>query len=160
MGVVIPQVVTEDRAGSALIVDGGLRFDSGKKQYLTRTFSTPTNNIKWTWSGWVKRTNLTTDYRTLFNGNSISTNYASIEFDNADIIRAYIRPSTAGGVTAIKSTSSVYRDVSGWYHILNIFDSANATAADRLQIYVNGVRILNFSSSRYVFEPPIIKLLC
>ena len=21
---------------------------------ITRTFGTPTNNIKWTWSGWVK----------------------------------------------------------------------------------------------------------
>ena len=47
MGVVIPQVVSEDRAGGAQIIDGGLRFDSSKKQYLTRTFSTPTNNIKW-----------------------------------------------------------------------------------------------------------------
>jgi hypothetical protein len=27
------------------------------------------------------------------------------------------------------------------------FDSANSTAADRLQIYINGVRFYNFSSS-------------
>jgi hypothetical protein len=28
MGVVIPQVVSEDRAGGAQVIDGGLRFDS------------------------------------------------------------------------------------------------------------------------------------
>ncbi|MGV2390080.1 MAG UNVERIFIED_CONTAM: hypothetical protein LVR29_22950 [Microcystis novacekii LVE1205-3] len=39
MGVVIPQVVSEDRAGGAQVIDGGLRFDSAKSQYLSRTFA-------------------------------------------------------------------------------------------------------------------------
>jgi hypothetical protein len=30
---------SEDRAGGAQVIDGGLRFDSGKSQYLTRTFA-------------------------------------------------------------------------------------------------------------------------
>jgi hypothetical protein len=38
MGVIIPQVLTEDRVSGAQIVDGSLRFDSSKKQYLTRTY--------------------------------------------------------------------------------------------------------------------------
>ena len=34
MGVIIPQVLTEDRVSGAQIVDGSLRFDSGKSHYL------------------------------------------------------------------------------------------------------------------------------
>jgi hypothetical protein len=37
MGVIIPQVLTEDRVSGAQIVDGSLRFDSGKSHYLSRT---------------------------------------------------------------------------------------------------------------------------
>ena len=128
-------------------IQRSLRFNSSDSAYLSRTFSSPTNNIKWTWCGWVKRSKLSTDYRTLFNGNSISTNYASIEFSDTDNIRVYNRPSSAGGVTAIRTTSAVFRDTSAWYHIMVVWDSANATAADRLILYVNGTRVTAFSSS-------------
>jgi hypothetical protein len=38
MGVIIPQVVfSEDRASGAQVIDGGLRFDNAKSQYLKRT---------------------------------------------------------------------------------------------------------------------------
>ena len=42
-------------SGLALPVSGSLRFRSSASAYLNRTFGTPTNNLKWTWSGWVKR---------------------------------------------------------------------------------------------------------
>ena len=38
-----------------------LRFRSSATAYLNRTFGSPTNNNKWTWSGWVKRGALGTD---------------------------------------------------------------------------------------------------
>ena len=38
MAVIIPQVVTSDRASGAQVIDGSLKFDSGKEQYLQRTF--------------------------------------------------------------------------------------------------------------------------
>ena len=41
----------------AQTVNGSLRFSSGK--YLSRTFSTGNSNT-WTWSGWIKRGNLST----------------------------------------------------------------------------------------------------
>ena len=37
MGVAIPQIITEDRASGALVVDGSLRFDSVKNTHLKRT---------------------------------------------------------------------------------------------------------------------------
>ena len=35
----IPQVITEDRASGAQVVEGSLKFDSGKSTYLQRTQS-------------------------------------------------------------------------------------------------------------------------
>ena len=57
MGVVIPQVITEDRASGAQVIDGSLKFDSSKSQYLNRTPSLG-NRRTWTWAGWVKRSAL------------------------------------------------------------------------------------------------------
>ena len=53
MGVVIPQVVTTDRATGAQVVDGSLKFD-GTSNYLTRSFGSG-NRRTWTWAAWVKR---------------------------------------------------------------------------------------------------------
>ena len=58
MGVIIPQVLTEDRVSGAQIVDGSLRFDRSKSQYLRRTISTPTSANTWTFSCWIKRNSI------------------------------------------------------------------------------------------------------
>jgi hypothetical protein len=44
MGVIIPQVLTEDRVSGAQIVDGSLRFDSSKSHIFKRTFSAGNRN--------------------------------------------------------------------------------------------------------------------
>ena len=35
MGIVIPQVITPSRATGAQVIDGSLKFDTSKDQYLT-----------------------------------------------------------------------------------------------------------------------------
>ena len=46
-------------------------------------------------------------------------------------------------------TNAVYRDPSSWYHIVLAIDSTQATAANRLALYVNGVQVTSFSSTDY-----------
>jgi hypothetical protein len=43
-------------------------------------------------------------------------------------------------------TSQVFRDPSSWYHIVVAMDSTNATANNRLRLYVNGVEVTAFST--------------
>ena len=59
MGIAIPQVVTEDRASSAPIVGGSLRFN-GTNQYLRKAFKKTGHQSIFTWSCWVKRNELDT----------------------------------------------------------------------------------------------------
>ena len=54
-GTVIPQVVTEDRASGALVVDGSLTFDSSQTNYLKKTISTTGNQKTFTVSAWFKK---------------------------------------------------------------------------------------------------------
>ena len=53
MGAAVPQVIT-NRSG-AQIIDGSLKFDDDKKNYLKRTPSSVGNRRTWTWSAWVKK---------------------------------------------------------------------------------------------------------
>jgi hypothetical protein len=107
-----------------------LRFRSSASAYLNRTFGTPTNNIKWTWSAWVKRGKLGSA-GVLFQGYSSLSNRTALQFNSSDQL-------VFNGSVATATTTAVFRDPAAWYHIVCVYDSANATAANRLLLYVNG----------------------
>jgi hypothetical protein len=147
MGVVIPQVVTEDRASGAQIVDGGLRFDSGKTHYLSRTPGSAGNRRTWTWSSWVKRNKLVS-YQTIFGAvstNGESTNF-TFSFGSNDIIAIEY------GIDTWRYTSAVFRDTSAWMHICLAADTTQATPSDRLRLYINGSEVKEFSINNAVTE--------
>ena len=54
MGIALPQVVTEDRASGAQVIDGSLKFDVSEDKYLKRTFASG-NKRTWTWSAWLNK---------------------------------------------------------------------------------------------------------
>ena len=49
-------------------------------------------------------------------------------------------------------TNRYCRDTSGYYHIVVASDTTQATEADRVKIYVNGVQITSFATQK-VFVP-------
>jgi hypothetical protein len=46
-------------------------------------------------------------------------------------------------------TTAQYRDVSAWYHIVLAVDTTQATASNRVRIYINGVEVTAFSTATY-----------
>jgi hypothetical protein len=46
-----------------------------------------------------------------------------------------------------KTTTQVFRDCSAWYHLTLAFDSTQATAANRIKLYVNGIQVTSFTVS-------------
>ena len=124
-----------------------LRFRASASANMTRTPASASNRQKWTWSGWVKRGTLSTS-QTLF----------GCQLGNAGVVRAGIQivsdqlnffsdPTGSTGTT-LQSTN-VLRDCSAWYHIVVVADVAQATAANRLLMYINGVQITSFSTANY-----------
>jgi len=135
-------------AAGGYTVSKSLRFRSGSTTYLNRTQGSPTNQIKWTWSAWVKLGTLGVD-RTLFGAaNAGSAPYASIFVTSGDNLR--MNASLNGSTSDVDLiTTSVYRDPSAWYHIVFIYDSAQGTSTNRCSLYVNGVQVTSFSTSTY-----------
>jgi hypothetical protein len=46
-------------------------------------------------------------------------------------------------------STAKFKDTSAWYHMCAIFDSTLSTASDRVKIYVNGVRVTDFTTANY-----------
>ena len=134
----------------AYTIDNSLRFRSSASAYLSRTFSTPTDNKKWTWSSWVKRGILSTASYSIFGQYTNSTNRSDLYFDGNNKLNFYNYVSGSVSPSPQLITSQAFRDPSAWYHIVLVWDSNNATAADRQIIYVNGTRITSYQSSATV----------
>jgi hypothetical protein len=78
-----------------------------------------------------------------FFGNYFATNNNSqfyVMFDSSNCLNVGLYTLSAVVTTA------VYRDPSAWYHIVILFDSTQATASNRLRLFVNGVEITSFST--------------
>ena len=145
----IAHVITPDSASGAQVIDGSLRFNDDKKQFLKRTPSSVGNRRTFTFSCWTKRGELAA-YPVLFSAgaSSADTGYLQLSFE-INPLSVYIRHS-AGTWTI--PTSALFRDTS-WYHIVMAVDTT-AAASDRVKLYVNGAEqlISNQSSITENFE--------
>jgi hypothetical protein len=127
---------------SAYQISRSLRFRSSASSGFIKQagLPTPTSSSKWTCSIWLKRGLLSTANIGIM-GHTISAgaNF-SIQFNANDTLN------WAFSNTTQITTTQVFRDPSAWYHLVFVWDSANATAALRARIYVNGVEITSFST--------------
>ena len=112
--------------------------------YLTRTFSTPTNRKIWTWSAWVKRQNLVSNYaNAMFGAYYDGNNRSVIRFDTHEL-----NFQDSANSVEIK-TNRLFRDISAWYHIVARVDTTQGTASDRIRLYVNGEQQTSFKQADY-----------
>jgi hypothetical protein len=128
-------------------VDNSLRFNSGSSDSLTKTFGTATSRRIFTISTWVKRSNLDT-VQNVFTAGTGSGD-AGIRFNGGNELFFYEISSPYSAYNYGLDTSQLFRDVSAWYHIVVAFDSTQATASNRVKIYVNGSQVTAFGSTSY-----------
>jgi len=112
--------------------------------YLTRTFSSPTNRNIFTWSAWVKRQNQVSDFANALFGAYLNSNVRTVFRFNGHKLNFQ---DTEGSVEIL--TNRLFRDVNGWYHIVLAVDTTQATASNRVKLYVNGVQETSFSTANY-----------
>ena len=124
-------------------VDNSCRFAHNGDDKLDRTTETPTLGTKFTVSFWCKRDNLG-DYHHILTTTANPGNWDSIRFSNGDKLQVLLNNETAN-----YTTNRLFRDVSAWYHIVVRVDTTDATAGDRLKIYVNGVEETSFSTETH-----------
>ena len=109
---------------------------------LSRTPSVGGDRDKWTFATWIKRSKINTN-ESIFGAFSDGNNHTQI-FWRGDNLEFTQKDSSS--VTALLQTKRLFRDPAAWYHLVFVWDSANASAGDRMRIYVNGSEETEFNS--------------
>ena len=121
-------------------ITNSCRFD-GSTDQLQRTPSHIGNKKTFTWSAWVKRCGEDSDF--FIGGGTSSSVYVGIGFQS-DQLKYYDQSS---GVLANKQTNAKFRDPAAWYHIVAEVDTTQATASERIKLYVNGQLQTSFTTN-------------
>ena len=119
-------------------VSKSIIFNDNDSAYLEwNSYSgSPTSGTDCTFSFWAKRGNLGSTQCIIFGGDPSGSTYEMIRFESGDTFRVGQASSAYDLIT-----TRVFKDTTQWYHFVVAFDTDNSTAADRIKIYVNGVRI-------------------
>jgi hypothetical protein len=125
-------------------IDQSIRFNRDDSAYLTRTPSSASNRRTFTLSFWWKMCTLPSTtgggYRII---QADSTEFGwSDSNDNLYLLD--------GGT--LFQTSQVFRDPSAWQHIVLAVDTTDATAGNRIKLYINGSEVTNFASGPSVSQ--------
>ena len=138
---------------SAYAVDNSLRFSEDSGDYLQNPASgaaVAAERKTLTFSFWVKRAKLGTRSSTQYMICGIEGTgnyYSALMFNSTDQLRFFHYES--GTTRCDLKTNRVFRDTSAWYHIVLAIDTNQSTAADRVNIYVNGVKETSFATETY-----------
>jgi len=124
-------------------ISRSVRLRASATAYFSRTPAGASNRRTYTFSAWVKRGLVDANYRKLI-GIQTPTDDA-IRFNSSYQLEFYLNGTTSGQVI----TNAVYRDPSAWYHIVVAVDTTQATAANRVLMYVNGVQVTSFATASY-----------
>ena len=133
-------------------VDNSLRFNSASTDFLTITQTAVTaERKKFTISCWVKRSVITSGNQTICSaGNGGGSEEFSLFFKSDDTLEVYHHNGSSYEMRLI--THRLFRDVSAWYHIVFVCDTANGTSALRQRLFVNGTELTNANSDFSTYD--------
>jgi hypothetical protein len=119
-------------------IDNSCRFDRASSPKLTRSAwtSSAANRRKWTYSVWFKLGgNFGTARDFFFCGTHDECMLSNAPADTID----WFTENTTGRYI----TTQLFRDTNAWYHAVFRMDTTDGTPADRMQLFINGTRILD-----------------
>ena len=145
MAVVIPQVVSEDRASGAQVIEGSVKFGgTTSPHYLSRTLGSG-NTKTFTFSYWIKFDQTNTGNRYISTGYSVGGNtYGFYIGDNSNAITFNDSGTNSAGYNV--RPRAKMRDT-GWYHLVFNLVTTESNEDNRVKIYVNGVQETNFGTN-------------
>ncbi len=121
-------VIGGDGKPTGYEIDNSLRFNDDDDPSLSRTPSSASNRKTWTWSGWVKRSNISLNIMLLSAGSAGQGVYLT----SGNQFQL-----TKDGVGNYGSTA-LLRDVSAWYHLVVACDTTQTGMANIAKFYING----------------------
>ena len=111
---------------------------------IYRTEGTPTLNTKHTISLWFKRSRVGFGDTFIMDGYQDANNRFKLAFDSSDRLELY---NTHGGSYKYNvRTNRLFRDTAAFYHLVVRIDTTQASASDRVRVYVNGTEEESFNT--------------
>jgi len=138
MSIISGGSVTGAAAGGYQI-ERSLRFNSADSAYLNRTPASAGNRKTWTWSCWAKLGTSPLNILSCNSANSDAGNFQLTFSSGAFAVQAW--------TVNWRVTTQVLRDNSAWYHIIVAVDTTQATANNRIRVYLNGSEVTAFSTT-------------
>ena len=137
------------KPSSGYDIDQSLRIENADG-YLTKTFGSAGNRKTWTYSVWCKKALIDNSMYWFASDYSDSTNLfiMNLRASNATASKDYtlsIQWRISESTTRSLHTTQKFRDPSAWYHIVLVCDTTQASASDRLKLYVNGEQVTDFA---------------
>ena len=115
--------------------------------YLEKTFSgNGTNAYKWTFSAWLKRSNISTTQRIITAG---ASSRDGLVITDAGVLQFFCGSNAAGEVNPFV-TNKKFKDTNAWYHIVVSADSTQSGSANQVKLYINGELDTDYSESAAV----------
>ena len=130
----------EEKGGSwpkyLRLISRSLRFNSADSAFLSRTPGSAGNRTTWSFSTWIKRSQLGVLQRFFTGTNATNDNdWTAIFFNSSDQL-------VIGGYsTFFRTSNAVYRDCSAWYHLLVTADLGNGTDALKFRAWINNSEV-------------------
>ena len=134
-------------AGTNSAVAGGYDIANSLKiegapvdEELYQTLGTPTSTKIMTFSFWIKRTELATGNDYLFaTDQQVSSPFNAFRIFFEGDTQFCVQNYSATVQNTRLVTPDYFRDTSAWYHFVVAIDTTQATASNRIKLYINGV---------------------
>ena len=125
-------------------VTKSLIFTAANLQALTRSWDAGGSRTQWTFSTWFKRSSVGA-YHVLFSCWTANddTNYLALYLNSSDN-KLYV---AGWNTNYIDSGSAVISDTTTWHHVVVACDTPNATADNRIKLYLDGVDVTTVSNN-------------
>ena len=131
-------------------ISNSLRCNDDDDAYLSITPSSASNRKTFTFSFWMKLTNIPTGASMNIIGsgaNNTDDFMLGMSFDASRSCHFHVLARNSSSTVIHLETNRAFRDVSSWYHIVVAVNTTESTNTNRVKIYVNGTQ-----ETRYRFK--------
>jgi hypothetical protein len=137
-------------------VDNSCRFEASSSQRMVKTLGTPTSTKIGTVSCWIKRGSIGVEQH-FFGTKQDGNDRCSIGFDDSAEGELHIVQEDSGSYSYRFKTTARFRDPSAWLHLVLAIDTTQASASNRVKIYINGTQVTSFATETQPSQDTVIR---
>jgi len=142
----VNQLIGFGAGGDRYKIDYGVRLTRASSTNLSRTPGSSGNLRKFSISFWFRRASTGNTLDTIFHCGA-SNEDAAINF-SADNTLTCVGARSNVNIFNL-ATTRTFTSTTAYYHFLLVVDTAQATAADRVKLFIDGVQETSFSTATY-----------